>query len=75
MPGRKITDNIHVVQDFINLINKNEESAAFIFYDQEKAFDRMSHRFIIKPLQNMALEIASSAGLIYYFMILKALLK
>ena len=51
VPGRKITDNIHVAQDLINLINKNKESAAFIFYDQEKAFDRMSHSFIIKTLK------------------------
>ena len=52
LPGRQITDNIHLVQDLINHINKNNECAAFIFYDQEKAFDRMSHNFIIKTLKS-----------------------
>ena len=51
LPGRIITDNIHTVQDLINLINKNGDSAAILFYDQEKAFDRMSHKFIIKTLR------------------------
>ena len=51
VPGRIITENIHIVQDLINLINKNGDSAAFLFYDQEKAFDRMSHTFIIKTLK------------------------
>ena len=51
VPGRCITDNIHTVQDLINLVNKNGDCAAFVFYDQEKAFDRMSHNFIIKTLQ------------------------
>ena len=50
LPGRVITDNIRTVQDMINLINKKGDSAAFLFYDQEKAFDRMSHSFIIKTL-------------------------
>lgn len=52
LPGRQISENIHVVQDLINLINKKNECAAFLFYDQEKAFDRMSHTFIIKSLQS-----------------------
>lgn len=51
IPGRHITTNIHIAQDLINLINKSEESAALLFYDQEKAFDRMSHSFIIKTLE------------------------
>ena len=51
VPGRHINQNIHIVQDLIDLINKNEEKAAFLFFDQEKAFDRMSHKFIIKTLK------------------------
>ena len=51
IPGRQITKNIHIAQDLINLINKNDESAALLFYDQEKAFDRISHSFIIKTLE------------------------
>ena len=48
VPGRQIGRNIHIVQDLIDLINKNDEEAAFLFFDQEKAFDRMSHKLIIK---------------------------
>ena len=42
IPGRKITKNVHIVQDLIDLINKNNGKGAFIFLDQEKAFDRIS---------------------------------
>ena len=51
IPGRKITKNIHIVQDLIDIINLRKEKAAFIFLDQEKAFDRMSHNFIFKTLK------------------------
>ena len=39
------------MQDLIDLVNLNNEKAAFIFLDQEKAFDRMSHKFILKTLR------------------------
>ena len=51
IPGRKITKNIHLVQDLIDAINMKKGKAAFIFLDQEKAFDRMSHQFIFKTLR------------------------
>ena len=51
IPGRKITKNIHIVQDLIDVIHLRKEKAAFIFLAQEKAFDRMSHNFIFKTLK------------------------
>ena len=51
IPGRKITKNIHIVQDLIDVINLRKEKATFIFLDQEKAFDRMSHNFMFKTLK------------------------
>ena len=52
-PGRHIFDNIQIIQDLIDHINnKGGQGAAFLFLDQEKAFDRMSHTFIIKTLQH-----------------------
>ena len=51
LPGRHITDNIHTMQDLIDLLNKNNENGAVLLFDQEKAFDRMSHAFIIKTLK------------------------
>ena len=50
-PGRHIVNNIHVVKNLIELINKNDDEAALIFLDQEKAFDRMDHDFLIKTLK------------------------
>ena len=51
VPGRNICTNIHIIQDLIDVINADGEGAAFIFLDQEKAFDRMSHNFIFKTLK------------------------
>ena len=51
IPGRHIVNNIHVVKDLIELINKNDDEAALIFLDQEKAFDRVDHDFLIKTLK------------------------
>ena len=50
IPGRKITKNIHSPRPSI-VINLRKEKAAFIFLDQEKAFDRMLHNFILKTLK------------------------
>ena len=52
IPGRHITKNLHILQDLIDKINRDDEQAAIIFLDQEKAFDRMSHTFIIKTLRH-----------------------
>ena len=51
VPGRHIENNIHIVQNLIDLVNENDGELAIIFIDQEKAFDRMSHSFIIKTLE------------------------
>ena len=41
--GRKIDHTIHMLRDLIDLVDKEESQAAFIFLDQEKAFDRVDH--------------------------------
>ena len=48
VPGRKITENIHLAQDLIESIIQKGEGGAYIFLDQEKAFDRISHHFFLK---------------------------
>ena len=50
--GRHITDNIHLVQDAIDLINANDDKAAFVLFDMQKAFDRLSHTFLFKVLSS-----------------------
>ena len=51
VPGRNIENNIHIVQNLIDHINETDGEAAMIFLDQEKAFDRMDHSFILKTLR------------------------
>ena len=48
--GRKIDQNIHLVRDFIEMANKDDDTAAFLFLDQEKAFDRVNHNFLYKTM-------------------------
>ena len=52
LPGRKMNKNIHILQDLIDYINKNNYQALVLFFDNEKAFDRISHRFLIKTLRH-----------------------
>ena len=49
--GRTIGSTIHLVRDIIDLANQNEEEAALLFLDQEKAFDRVNHKFLFKALE------------------------
>ena len=51
IPGRQIFVNLHILQDLIDYINSKNQSAAVIFIDAEKAFDRMSHSFLFKTLR------------------------
>ena len=53
--GRRIDQNIHLVRDLIDLANKNDETAAFIFLDQEKAFDRVNHKFLFKTMHTFGI--------------------
>ena len=49
--GRKIDHTIHMIRDLIDIANKEDEQAAFIFLDQEKAFDRVNHEFLYKTMR------------------------
>ena len=51
IPGRRIETNIHLMQNLIDHVNEADGNLAIIFLDQEKAFDRMSHSFILKTLE------------------------
>ena len=51
VPCRNILNNMHIVQDLIDVIMFEGKGAAFILVDEEKAFDRMSIKFILKTLK------------------------
>ena len=53
--GRKIDQTLHIIQDLIDLANNENEQAAFIFLDQEKAFDRVDHDFLFKVMKNFGI--------------------
>ena len=38
-------------RDLIDLANQNDDTAAFIFLDQEKAFDRVNHGFLFRTME------------------------
>ena len=46
MDGRKIDNTIHML-----LANNENLASAFIFLDQEKAFDRLNHEFLYKTMK------------------------
>ena len=49
--GRKIDNTIHLLRDFIQLANNENLESAFIFLDQEKAFDRLNYEFLYKAMK------------------------
>ena len=50
MDGRRIDNTVHMLRDFVQLANNENLESAFIFLDQEKAFDRVNHDFLYKKL-------------------------
>ena len=53
--GRRIDQTIHLIRDLIDLANKEDDTAAFIFLDQEKAFDRVNHDFLFKVMKSFGI--------------------
>ena len=45
VPGRNISKNVHTLHDVIKYANSENITAAILFIDQERAFDRVSHRY------------------------------
>lgn len=52
VPGRSIFDNCHLIRDIINDINSNANDVGILLStDQEKAFDRIDHTYMLHILQ------------------------
>ena len=49
--GRTIFSNLHLVRDVLDFIDKTNEPAILVTLDQEKAFDRVDHEFMLRVLR------------------------
>ena len=49
--GRDISDNVLAMHDLLDFISENNRDGYLIKIDQQKAFDRVNHRYLIKVLE------------------------
>ena len=48
--GRSIFSNLHLIRDVLDMIDKTNETGILVTLDQEKAFDRVDHEFLMRTL-------------------------
>jgi hypothetical protein len=51
-PVSHVSDKIHTILDVIKIANRKNLEAAILMLDQEKAFDRVNHKFLMKTLNH-----------------------
>lgn len=51
VPGRSIIDSCHLVRDVLDYCNARDMPGVFLSLDQEKAFDRVSHEYLLRALR------------------------
>lgn len=52
VPGRLISSNLVMLRDMLDYIERTDEPGILISLDQEKAFDRVDHSFLMNLLQH-----------------------
>lgn len=53
VPGRSIFSDLQLVRDLLDMINKTDETGILVTLDQEKAFDRVDHGFLLRTLAKL----------------------
>ena len=48
--GRSIFSNLQLIRDTLDMIDKTDEPGILVTLDQEKAFDRVDHEFLMRTL-------------------------
>lgn len=51
VPGRSMVDNVYLIRDILELSSSLDSNAGLISLDQEKAFDRVEHKFLWKVME------------------------
>lgn len=51
VPGRSITNNLHLVRDLIDYCKERKLNACLLTLDQAKAFDRVDHNYLFSVLK------------------------
>ena len=51
IPSRSILDNAHLLRNVYDYVNQKNLQCSFISLDQEKAFDRVNHKFLFRVLE------------------------
>ena len=46
--GRSIFSNLNLIRDVLDMIDKTDETGILVSLDQEKAFDRVDHQFLMR---------------------------
>ena len=52
VPGRSIRDNVHFIRDVLDLSSSLGLDAGLISMDQEKAFDRVEHKYLWRVMES-----------------------
>ena len=66
VPGRSIFSNLHLVRDVLDMIDKTDETGIIVTLDQEKAFDRVDHEFLMRTRENLVSVRSFFSGCLFF---------
>ena len=58
VPGRTIFENLTLLRDILDYVNKTNETGILLNLDQEKAFDRVDRNFLLNTLKHFGFGLA-----------------